>query len=189
MLLRPGVDNPKSRHSQALLDLRQPVQPFLQAVQQRYLQGRRQELQHHSRKARASAHVQKSLPFWSEIVQQGGAVQHVQPGHALRFPDSCQIHYLVFLQKRLGVPVQILDGPGRNPVIQAVSGQAAFQKAFDHFCSFKRSRISVRSFSSGEGSGGTAGAAGASSFLRWKELRAFTRQNTTKANTRKFSTA
>ncbi len=51
--------------------------------------------------------------------------------------------------------------------------------------SFKRSRISMSSFSSLEGPGGGGGA---SSFLRWSLFSPFTRQNTTKAITRKLST-
>ena len=53
----------------------------------------------------------------------------------------------------------------------------ACNKGF-YFLSFKRSRISVRSFSSADGSGSAAGAAGCSSFFFDRLLMPLTRRNT-----------
>src|SRR5699024_9733027 len=74
--------------------------------------------------------------------------------------------------------------PGRHPLFKGGGGVAGFL-LLHYLPSFSRSRISVSSSSSLEG----LGAGAASSFFRWRRLKALTMQNTAKAMMMKLSTA
>ena len=110
--------------------------------------------------------------------QEGRGVQKVESCHLLRLRDGGEVHDLVGLQQAVGKLHQL----GHGVLGQVQGGETLTEDGFHQFFPFSRSRISVRSFSSAEGSGG---AAGSSAFflasLSWKPLTAFSRQKMAKA--------
>ena len=113
----------------------------------------------------------------SGVGEQNGRV--IAPDALVRLPHV--LHVIVFPDDafHLGAP----GGDGDDQIL-------IFNCVFHYFCSFSRSRISVRSASSLLGLGGLAGAA--SSFFLPSSVslfRLFTRKNTTSARIRKLITA
>ena len=113
----------------------------------------------------------------SGVGKQDGRV--IAPDAFVRLPHM--LHVVIFPDDafHLGAP----GGDGDDQIL-------IFNRVFHYFCSFSRSRISVRSTSSLLGLGGSAGAA--SSFFLPSSVslvRLFTRKNTTSARIRKLITA
>ena len=104
LFLRPALNSPDAGQSQLGGDLIQPVHPLVQAVQQGHIQLGQQNLQGQAGKARPGAHVQQGAGAGQVGAgEQGGAVQHVQPGHPRLIPDGGEVHHLVFFQQQAAI--------------------------------------------------------------------------------------